>query len=230
MTHLFYLSEPMQKDLEKVARASTSFIRQVFRTRIILLAAEGKSRSFICQELRTTPTTVRKWINRFNRYPSLETLEDAPRSGRPHTVPSEAKCEVIKFACSDIRTQAPDAGNTWTAKSLQACVRRSTGIEMSKSEISRILNHEDLRPHKVKMWLHSPDPFFKEKVNKISSLYLNPPREAVILCIDEKTGMQAIERRRSVSPRNKGSMVRLDSEYKRHGTQTLIASFEVKTG
>lgn len=229
MTHPFCLPELMQNDLKKVVRASTSFIRQVFRARIILLAAEGKSHSFICQELKTTHTTVRKWINRFNQNPFLETLEDAPRSGCPHTISSEAKCEVIKFACSDIRTQAPDAGNIWTIKSLRACVKRSTGIEISKSEISRILNHEDLRPHKVKMWLHSPDVFFKEKVNRISSLYLNPPRDAVILCIDEKTGMQALERKRSVSPRQ-GSTVRLDSEYKRHGTQTLIASFEVKTG
>ena len=230
MKPLFYLPEETEKELEKIVRASTSPIRQVFRARIILMAKKGKSCSSISRDLQTTTTTVGKWVDRFNREPSLKSLEDATRSGRPLTIPAEAKCEVIKFACSDVRMQAPGAGNIWTIKSLQECVRKHTGIEMSRSEISRILNHEDLKPHKVKMWLHSPDPLFKDKVNKISSLYLNPPHDAIVLCIDEKTGMQALERKRSVSPKSKMSMVRIDSEYKRNGTQSLIASFEVKTG
>jgi len=98
--------------------------------------------------------------------------------------------------------------------------KESTGIFISKSEISRILNHKHLRPHKVKMWLHSADPLFQQKVNAISALYLHPPCDGVVLCIDEKSGMQAIERKRSLSANGE---VRIDHEYKRNGTQTLSA-------
>jgi len=226
----FILDTGVGVSLEKLIRATTSPICSVFRARIILLAAEGKCNLSISKILNTTTATVRKWINRFNSNPVLEALNDAPRSGRPLVIPSVAKCEVIKFACSDIKMINPHLGNTWTIRALQQCVKEQTGTLVSKSEISRLLNHKDLRPHKVKMWLHSPDPLFQEKVNRISSLYLSPPEEAVVLCIDEKSGMQAIERKRSVAPPSKGSEVRLDYEYKRHGTQTLISSFEIKTG
>lgn len=197
---------------------------------MILLAAEGRSYSSIAQALKTTVATVRKWVKRFIQNPSLGSLVDAKRSGRPHTIPSEAKCDVVKFACSDVLTEAPGTGNVWTIETLQNCVENNTGVTISKSEISRILNDDALRPHRVKMWLHSPDPLFKEKTNAIASLYLNPPADAIILCIDEKTGMQATERKRSLAPKHKGCGVRLDSEYKRNGTQTLIASFNVRTG
>jgi transposase len=215
--------------LEKIVRASTSSVRMVFRSRIILLAFEGKSHYSIINLLKTTYSTVRKWVSRFIQNPSLDSLKDAPRSGHPLIIHAEAKCEVIKFACSE-STLSGIESNTWTIKKLQECVKNETGIFISKSEINRILNDNDLRPHKVKMWLHSPDPFFNEKVTKLCSLYLNPPTNAVVLCIDEKSGMQAVERKKSIARNKNKGQVRLDYEYKRHGTQTLIASFEVKTG
>jgi transposase len=230
MQHSLHLSEDTQKVLERIVRASTSPVRQVFRARILLLAGEGKSYSAISKILGTTLITVRKWITRFHQDLCLKSLEDAPRSGRPHTIPAAAKCEVIKFACSDVRTHAISAESIWTIKSLQQCVENSIGIFISKSEINRILNNGALRPHKVKMWLHSPDPFFREKVTKIASLYLDPPQDAIVLCVDEKSGMQAIERTRSLAPKSKGCVVRIDTEYKRHGTQTLIGAFEPHTG
>lgn len=222
-----YLCPNVKEALEKIVRASTSPIRKLFRARIILYAAEGKSFLSITRLLNTTFATVRKWVERFKQNPNIESLEDSYRSGRPFLIPCLAKCEVIKFACSDVKIVAPDLGNTWTIKGLQKCVEESTGVFISKSEISRILNHKDLRPHKIKMWLHSPDPCFQQKVNKISSLYLNPPTDAVVLSIDEKSGMQATERKHSVAS---NGLMRLDYEYKRHGTQTLIAAFEPKTG
>jgi transposase len=219
--------ENIKQALEKHVRATTSPIRMVFRARIILLAMQGNCPSVITRLLHTTFATVRKWIKRFHQNPILESLEDAPRSGRPFVIPAIAKCEIIKFACSDVRTAGQGFGNTWTINSLQKCVEKSTGISISRSEISRILNHRELKPHKVKMWLHSPDPLFREKVTRISSLYLNPPSDGIVLCIDEKSGMQAVERKRSLSS---NGIVRLDYEYKRHGTQSLIASFEPATG
>ncbi|MGH7240614.1 MAG: IS630 family transposase [Candidatus Saccharimonadales bacterium] len=230
MKQIFCLAENIREDLGRVVRASTSPIRLVFRARIILLACEGKSHFAIVRILNTTFSTVRKWLLRFIQNPNLESLEDAPRSGRPPIILAAAKCEVMKFACSEPKAIGADLGNIWTIKNLQKCVEESMGVLLSKSEVHRILNHSDLRPHKVEMWLHSPDPLFQEKVTKISSLYLNPPDDGIVLCIDEKSGMQALERERSVSSRDKGCTVRLDYEYKRHGTQTLLACFEVKTG
>jgi len=230
MATVFYIPESTHTELQKILRATTSSVREAFRSKIILFAAEGRSYSSIAQALMTTVSTVRKWVNRFIKDPSLKSLVDARRSGRPHIIPSEAKCEVVKFACSDVLKEAPETGNVWTIKALQNRIENSTGVTISKSEISRILNDDALRPHKVKMWLHSPDPLFKEKTNAIASLYLNQPPDAIILCIDEKTGMQAIERKRSLAPKHKGCGVRMDSEYRRHGTQTLIACFDVRTG
>lgn len=223
-------AEEVRKSLEKLVRASTTMARQVFRARIILLSLAGYNNPQIAKQLKTSLPTVRKWINRFNRNPSLGSLDDAHRTGRPYVIPAIAKCELIKFACCDIKSVLPDSGNVWTIKTLQNCVKKTTGFLLSRSEICRLLNKGELKPQKVNMWLHSPDPHFQEKVTAISSLYLNPPPNVVILCIDEKSGMQALQRRRSISSYEKGCSVRLDYEYIRHGTQSLIASFEVKTG
>jgi hypothetical protein len=109
-------------------------------------------------------------------------------------------------------------------------VEKTTGIKVSQSEIHRIINHQGLKPHKVKMWLHSPDPKFREKVTAIASLYLNSPENGVVLCVDEKTGMQAIERQKNVAFMEKKEQVGVDQGYKRHRTQTLIAALNIKNG
>lgn len=230
MALLFPLEKSIKEKLEKLIKSYTSPENLIFRARIILLASIGKSHGAIARTLKTTLATIRKWVTRFNEKFSLDSLKDAPRSGKPHILPALAKCEVIKFACSDVKEAGLLFDNMWTIRALQQCVKNSTGIFISKSEISRILNHKDLRPHRIKMWLHSPDPLFKEKVNKIVSLYLKPPEDAIVLCVDEKGGMQAVERKRSLAPKSKGCEVRLDYEYKRHGTQTLIAAYNAKTG
>ncbi len=224
------LPKQVQKELRRISNAYTSPGNLSFRARIILLASEGKSHKEISRRLKTTLKTVAKWINRFNLNPRIDTLKDADRSGRPPTIPSFVKCEVIKFACCDAKSQSNSFVNTWTIKALQKCVQQSSGWLISKSEINRILNHKALRPHKIKMWLHSPDPLFRQKVNKIAALYLTPPEDAIVLCVDEKSGMQAIERKISVSPKHSGCKVRLDYEYKRHGTRTLIAAYNPKSG
>lgn len=116
------------------------------------------------------------------------------------------------------------------SKTFQCSVERSTGVKVSKSEIHCVLNDKDLKPHKVKMWLHSPDPQFREKVTKIASLYLDPPENGVVLYVDEKEGIQAIERKKSIASIEKKGQVWLDQEDKRHGTQTLIAALNIKNG
>lgn len=116
----------------------------------------------------------------------------------------------------------------WTHKTLQAELERQTGQTMSLSEIARTLRCGGLRPHRVRLWLHSPDPDFQPKAKALCDLYLNPPAGAVVLCVDEKTGMQA---RSDLHPIHTSKrQVRREFEYVRNGTQTLIAAFNIRTG
>lgn len=112
----------------------------------------------------------------------------------------------------------------------QVAIARGIVDSIGWGTVQRILAEADLRPHLTQGWVHSPDPKFREKVTEISELYLNPPPDSVVLCIDEKPGMQAIERKYPAKPPAPGRKRRREFEYTRHGTQTLISSFEVHTG
>lgn len=118
----------------------------------------------------------------------------------------------------------------WTHAELQAALKRETGKSMSLSEIGRTLSCGGLRPHHVRMWLHSADPDFKPKVRAICDLYLNPPAGAVVLCVDEKTGMQARSDLHEAHVKGRRGILWREYEYRRHGTSTLIAAFDVRTG
>ena len=101
---------------------------------------------------------------------------------------------------------------------------------MSRTSVIRILNEAEIRPHRVRMWLHSPDPEFRTKVKRICRLYLRPPRDGVVLCIDEKSGMQALGRKRALRIASRGRSGRHDCEYVRHGTRTLFAALNPHNG
>lgn len=135
-----------------------------------------------------TVRTVRKWRQRFLEE-GIQGLYDRPRSGRPPHFSPEQRCEVIALACDAPANHGVEGQTLWTYDTLSDVVRRELDFAMSRSSIWRTLKWNALKPHRVRMWLHSPDPDFKPKVNRIVSLYLDPPEEAVILCIDEKTGM-----------------------------------------
>jgi transposase len=141
------------------------------------------------------------------------------------------RCELVKLACSRPadRPKAP-LSQTWTRPLLQAALKQETGYALSLSEIGRTLRCGGLRPHRVRLWLHSPDPEFRPKVERICGLYLSPPPGSTVLCIDEKTGMQALEHRHPLHLVRREGVVRKEFEYVRHGTSTLIAAFNVSTG
>jgi transposase len=113
---------------------------------------------------------------------------------------------------------------------LQEALREETGWGLSRSEIQRILHAENLRPHRLRLWLHSPDPEFQPKVQRICQLYLEPPEGATVLCVDEKSGIQALERRYPTQRPRCGKPGRFEFEYRRHGTRTLLAAFDTRTG
>ena len=216
----------LRRALEQLARSTSKPHRLVARAKMVCMACLGVSNAEIARRLEVTAQTVRRWRKRIEVAPKLVALEDAPRSGRPSRVPVEVRCSVIKLACD--RPKKVAFRNLWTLGSLQEAAERETGWRLSTSELSRILRCEGIRPHHVRMWLHSPDEQFEEKARRICALYVSPPPGATVVCVDEKPGMQALRRRHPT--RHLRSEVRYEFEYKRHGTSTLIAAFDVKTG
>lgn len=196
------------------------------RARIILLAQSGLPSATIAQQLSCDVDTVRLWRRRFAESPRITTLDDRPRSGRPARVPTEIRCELIKLACNRPR----DARTTWSLSALRAALARDAGWVLSRSEIGRILRNGQLRPHRYRLWLHSPDPDFAPKVRRICDLYLRPPARATVVCVDEKTQIQALRRRFSGRLPAIGSFGRYEFEYRRGGVVALLAAFDIRTG
>lgn len=214
-----------------MARSSTAPHRVVHRAQIILLAAKGWGNAAIARHLGCGERTVQKWRGRFAAEPMVRSLQDRPRSGRPSQVPVPVRCEVIKLACSrpDENPKAPFR-QVWTLNSLKEALETESDWQLSRSEIWRILQSEEIRPHRFRMWLHSPDPEFQVKVRRICNLYHRPPKGATVVCVDEKSGMQALERKHPTKWPAAGRSGRYEFEYIRHGTRVLIAAFDVGTG
>jgi len=215
-------------ELKRLARKQRAPHRIVVRARVILLAGQGVGTEAIARRVGCTARNVRKWKARFREDPRVESLEDQPRPGCPAQVPVVVRCELVQLAC-----ERPDGITTpfrekWTYGSLAEALRLRTGYELSVSEVGRILRCAELRPHRVRQWLKSGDPDFAAKAEQVCSLYLEPPDDAVVVCVDEKP-MQVLER---IYPTHVGpdGSVRYEYEYKRHGTQVLLAAYDVRTG
>lgn len=222
------ISPTVRVELEETARAATAPFRAVQRARIVLLAATGESNAAIARGLGCTEDTVRVWRERFAVDPRTVALQDQPRSGRPPRVRIGTRLELIKLACSPPPTSR--GRSHWSHSSLKAALYSATKVLLSESEIGRILRNEELRPHKMRLWLHSPDPEFKEKAARVCQLYTRPPAGATVLCVDEKTQLQALRRRfpsRAPAPGRPG---RYEFEYRRGGVLALIGAFNVATG
>jgi transposase len=225
------LRRRLRRSLETIARSATAPHARVQRARMVLLAAQGHSNARIAAWLDCTDKTVRKWRSRFSDRPKVSSLDDDMRVGRPPIVPLAIRLELVKLACArPVDCKAPFR-EVWSAGALREALRRATGFSVSVSEIRRILRDEEIRPHRIRLWLHSPDPDFARKVRRICDLYRSQPaRDEIVLCVDEKTGMQALERKhpsRTPSARRHG---RYEFEYIRRGTRTLIAAFNPHTG
>lgn len=192
-----------------------------------MLASEGRRTSDIARALRVSARTVARWRGRFARR-RLEGLKDRPRSGRPPRIGPVTRCQIIAVACEP---PPPEPGlNGWTLDRMVETLRQRGIVEISRSHLHTLLCRGDLKPHHSRMWLHSPDPLFREKVADIVALYLHPPAGAVVLSVDEKTGMQAIERKHPDRPARPGRRARREFEYIRHGTQALLSAFAVHDG
>lgn len=223
------LSKRERNDLVAIVRRQRGEARFHRRARMVLLAAEGESISGIARNLGTCRARVGQWLQRF-RERRLEGLEDLPRSGRPPEITSLERHQVIATACGS----PADFGFQrvlWDHATLAIAVM-SAGLvrSISSRTVGRILEDAEIKPHRVKMWCHSDDPAYQEKMRAIVDLYINLPKGEPVLSIDEKTGMQALSRRRPLQPVSSRRDARFDFEYKRNGTRCLFACFNVGTG
>jgi transposase len=222
------LTDEQRSALERVLRAETSARRDVRRAQVILAAADGEDTVAIAARLHHSCSTVVRWRKRFAAS-GMTGLLDQPRKGRPPRITPVQRCEIIAAACQP--PPQADGETGWTRERLRRAILEQGIVDaLSVSHLGNLLLRADIKPHKTRMWLHSTDPQFRERVAEIIALYLNPPKGEVVVCIDEKTGMQAVERKHPDGPARPGELRRREFEYIRHGTQTLIASFEITTG
>lgn len=196
---------------------------------MVLLALAQESIAAIARQVGTNRSRVREWLKRF-KTERLRGLADLTRPGRPLKITPLERHQVIAAAC-----QLPKSlGSTrciWTHDSLaSALMAKGLVRQISASQVGRILEEADIKPHRVKMWCHSKDPEFQAKLREIVKLYVHRKRGEPVLCIDEKTGMQALSRSRDLQPAKPGRSGRFDFEYKRNGTRCLFACFNVATG
>jgi len=209
-----------QKALESLANSRTAPYRRVQRARLILLAAEGMDNTAIAREVGLSRTMVVQWRQRFIGE-RLAGLADRPRPGKPRQYSDADRLRVIETAC----TQKPDGGEThWSVRTLA----QATGV--GRDTVHQILRQAKLKPHRVGTFSRSPDPDFVAKVVDVVGLYLHPPEQAVVLCVDEKTQVQALDRRQPLLPMRPGQIERRTHDYKRNGTVQLYAALQVHAG
>jgi transposase len=213
------LTDDEQATLQRWARRATSGQALALRCRIVLACAEGASNAAVAARLGVSRPTVTKWRSRFVAR-RLEGLADEPRPGATRRISDEQVEQVLVLT---LETTPRDATH-WSTRSL------AKHVGMSQSAISRIWRAFGLKPHLVDTFKLSTDPQFIEKVRDVVGLYLNPPQAAMVLWVDEKTGVQALDRTAPVLPLLPGTPQRQTHDYTRHGTTNLDAALDVASG
>ncbi len=213
------LSADERETLERWARRPKSAQALALRARIVLACAAGKTNSEVAATFRVSRPTVGKWRARFLTR-RLDGLLDEPRPGAPRRI---TDADVERVLTLTLETTPPDATH-WSTRSMAAA------CGLSQSAVSRIWRAFALQPHRTEFFQLSKDPLFIEKVRDIVGLYMQPPDRALVLCVDEKAQIQALDRSRPLLPLRPGQAERRTHEYRRHGTTTLFAALDVKTG
>jgi transposase len=213
------LSGQERETLERWARRPKSAQALALRCRIVLAAAEGETNTAIAAGLGCSSSTVGKWRSRFAER-RLDGLHDEPRPGKPRAISDRDVERVIVKTLEE----TPLDATQWSTRSLA----KATG--MSQSAISRIWRAFGLKPHLSEHFKLSPDPQFIDKVRDVVGLYLNPPDAAVVLCVDEKSQIQALDRSAPVLPLLPGTPERRTHDYRRYGTTNLYAALDVASG
>lgn len=213
------LADEEREELCRWLRRRKTAQSLALRARIVLACAEGKSDREVAEQLRTSRVTVGKWRRRFLEK-RCDGLLDEPRPGAPRTV---SDADVEKVIAMTLESVPRDATH-WSTRGMA----KASG--MSSATVSRVWRAFGLRPHRVETFKLSKDPLFVEKVRDIVGLYMSPPERAVVLCVDEQSQIQALDRTQPVLPLRPGVAERRTHDYRRHGTISLFAALDVATG
>ena len=214
------LNPEQRQALERMARARSMPARLVERARIVLLAADGMENKQIARRMNLTEKKTARWRSRFLAGGIAALQKDAPRPGKPRTIAEQQ----VKWVVEMTLHQKPANATHWSTRTMA----RSAGI--SEASVRRIWHAHGLKPHLVRTFKLSRDPQFTEKLEDIVGLYLNPPEHAVVLCADEKSQIQALDRTQPGLPIKKGRCGTMTHDYKRNGTATLFAALNALEG
>jgi putative transposase len=213
------LSESERDELRSITRSRSMPQSLATRARIVLLSADGESNTDIAERLGLSKPTVGIWRKRYVTQ-RIAGLYDEPRPGGPRSIRDEQVAALLR---KTLKTKPKD-GTHWSCRSIAA------ETKLSKSTVQRVWKAFGLQPHRQKHFKISTDPFFVEKVRDIVGLYLNPPDHAVVLCVDEKSQIQALDRTAPFLPLGLGYVEGVTHDYVRHGTTTLFAALDIATG
>src|SRR5881296_1494343 len=214
------LDAEQRRALESILRSRTAEQRVVMRTRIVLSAAEGRANQAIAQELKVSRPTVLQWRARFAQGGVEALLRDAPRPGRPRVIDAR-KVEAVVEATLHSK---PAVATHWSVRTMAEVQ------DISPATVQRIWKAHGLQPHRVETFKLSRDKRFVEKLRDVVGLYLNPPEHALVLSIDEKSQIQALDRTQPGLPLKKGRAGTMTHDYKRNGTTTLFAALNILDG
>lgn len=218
------LSEQEYQTLNKLRHSRKSPVRLVERLDIVLLASEGKSNQEIAHQLGFSENKVGRWRNRFSKGGLQGIEKDLPR-GRNQGGKNSLNQKRLSNKIIRVTTQEkPPTATHWTTRTL------AKQLNTTHSFVHRVWKSVGLKPHLVNTFKVSKDPHFEEKLNDVVGLYLNPPENAVVFCVDEKSSIQALDRTQPGLPIKKGRGETMTHDYKRHGTSTLFAALDVLTG
>lgn len=213
------LTDEQREELTRWAQWRTLPAGDVFRARLILALADGKTWSQIESDLGTSRPTIARWKRRFEEQ-GMAGLDPQHKGSKPRTVTPAMVAKVVRKA-----SRLPDDASThWS------CRKMAVAVGIGKSTVQRIWRQARLKPHRLERYMASDDPEFEHKAADIIGLYLNPPHHAAVFCVDEKTAIQALDRLDPVLPLSPGRAERHGFEYYRHGTLSLYAALDVKTG
>ena len=213
------LTAEEQETLERWTRRRTTAQALAQRARLVLACADGKTNTLVATELDVTPQMVGKWRKRFLAQ-RLDGLLDEPRPGAPRHIGDADVERVLTLTLESV----PSTATHWSTRSMAG----KAGL--SQSAVSRIWRAFALQPHRTETFKLSKDPLFIEKVRDVVGLYVNPPARALVLCVDEKSEIQAVDRTAPLLPMRPGQIERRTHDYRRHGTISLFAALDAATG
>jgi transposase len=218
------LSDSDKKILKKNTNSGAVSVRVSERSQIVLLSAEGLDNKTIAQELNIPPNKVGKWRNRFAEGGIRSISKDKPRGLNHGGKDTLQQARLRKKIIEKTTQEKPDNATHWSTRTL------AEALNTTHSFVHRVWQSVGLKPHLENTFKVSNDPHFEEKLCDVVGLYLNPPKNAVVFCVDEKTSIQALDRKQPGLPLKKGRCGTVTHDYKRNGTSTLFAALEVATG